>query len=349
MSKIIFKLLLILGFTNAVLSQMTLTSSFAPAPGDVQVDVRADTTGITQGNSGANQVWNFPTLIRVDSTTAHWMLPSSTPYASLFPSSNLALLDTCYNYYNSQSSYFEVVGYYSHGEAVHYQNPETILTFPFTYNSTMSDNFITGFYNSGDSVYETGTETALGDAFGTINLPFGTFINSLRIKHTINLYDTSITYQQAFHTTYTIYEWYIPNKKFSVFKIIYMTFTLPVPPYNFTYKNVFYNPASPPIGIQKIGKDVPEKYNLSQNYPNPFNPNTKIKFDLPHPSEGGAQAVKLVIYDLLGREISTLVNEKLSPGTYEADFDGSNFSSGVYFYRLKTDSYSETKRMMLVK
>ncbi len=330
-------------------SQLTITSANNPSPGDVQIQVKADTTGITEGNPGANQVWNFSTLSRVDSTTIQWMLPTSTPYANLFPTSNIAALDTCYNYFNEQNTYVELVGYYSHGDAVHYPNPETILTYPFTYNSTMSDNFITGFNMSNDSVYETGTETALGDGYGIINLPFGTFINSLRIKHTINLYDTSITYHQGFHSTYTIYEWYVPGKKFYVFKIVYITISLPVPPYNFTRKNVFYNPASVPIGIQKIGKDVPEKYNLSQNYPNPFNPNTKIKFDLPHPSEGGAQAVKLVIYDLLGREISTLVNEKLSPGTYEADFDGSNFSSGVYFYNLKTDTYSETKRMMLVK
>lgn len=344
MKKKLFTLLLILGFTNAAFSQLTLTSAYEPSAGDIQVDVRADTTGIFQGNSGANQLWNFPTLNRLDSTNAFWMLPSNTPYASLFPTSNLALLDTCYNYYNKQATFFEIVGYYSHGEPVHYLNPETILTLPFTYNSTMSDNFITGFNASGDSIYETGTETALGDGYGTINLPFGTFLNCLRIKHTINLYDTSLTYNQGFHTTYTIYEWYIPNKKFSVFKIIYMTITLPVPPYNFTFKNVFYNPASPPIGIQKIGKEVPEKYSLSQNYPNPFNPNSKIQFQI---AEQGN--VQLLVYDILGRNVATLVNEKMQPGVYVADFDGSNLSSGVYFYKLITNGFTETKKMELVK
>lgn len=340
----LFTLLIVLGFTNAALSQLTLTSSYEPAAGDVQVNVRADTTGITQGNSGANQVWNFPTLNKLDSSNAFWMLPSNTPYANLFPTSNLALLDTCYNYYNKQSTFFEIVGYYSHGEPVYYQNPETILTLPFTYNSTMSDNFITGFSASGDSIYETGTETALGDGYGTINLPFGTFFNCLRIKHIINLYDTSITYQQGFHTTYTVYEWYIPNKKFSVFKIIYISFTLPVPPYNFTYKNVFYNPASPPIGIEKIGKDVPDKYSLSQNYPNPFNPGTKIKFQIPKSGE-----VQLKIYDMLGRELETLLNEKLQAGTYETEWNGTNFASGTYFYKLSADNFTETKKMQLVK
>ena len=340
----LFTLLIVLGFTNAALSQLTLTSSYEPSAGDVQVAVRVDTTGISQGNSGANQVWSFPTLNKIDSTNAFYMLPSNTPYANLFPTSNLALLDTCYNYYNKQSTFFEVVGYYSHGEPVYYQNPETILTFPFTYNSTMSDNFITGFTVNGDSVYETGTETALGDGYGTINLPFGTFFNSLRIKHIINLYDSSITYQQGFHTTYTVYEWYIPNKKFSIFKIIYITFTLPVPPYNFTYKNVFYNPASPPIGIQKIGKDVPEKYNLSQNYPNPFNPATVFNYQLTKTTN-----VRLIIYDMLGREVTRLVDEKQDAGTYKAEWDASRYNSGTYFYKLQTPEFSETKKMVLVK
>lgn len=323
-------------------SQLVLTSSINPSAGDIQVQVKADTTGITQGNSGANQLWNFLNLVRQDSTNIFWLLPSSTPYANLFPASDMAALDTCYNYFNEQSSFIEIVGYYSHGEAVHYQNPETILTYPFTYNSTMNDNFATGFKINGDSVYETGTETALGDAYGIINLPFGTFINSLRIKHTINIYDTSITYQQAFHTTYTIYEWYVPGKKFSVFKIIYISIS--VPPYNFSFKNVFYNPASVPIGIRPVSNEVPSKFSLTQNYPNPFNPSSKIKMQIAKLGN-----VRLTIYDALGREVETIVNEKLSPGTYEVEWDASKYGSGVYFYRLTSADFTETKRMMLIK
>ncbi len=105
----------------------------------------------------------------------------------------------------------------------------------------------------------------------------------------------------------------------------------------------------PPIGIKKIGKELPHNFSLSQNYPNPFNPTTKIKFNLPHPSEGGAQAVKIVVFDLLGREVATLVNEQLKPGTYEVEWNGSNFASGVYFYKLTTESFSNTKRMVLIK
>jgi len=99
-----------------------------------------------------------------------------------------------------------------------------------------------------------------------------------------------------------------------------------------------------PIGIKPISSEVPNSFKLVQNYPNPFNPSTKINFALPKPD-----FVKLVVYDILGREVATLVNESLKPGTYEVEWNASNFSSGVYFYRLETDGYIETKKMIVVK
>jgi hypothetical protein len=92
---------------------------------------------------------------------------------------------------------------------------------------------------------------------------------------------------------------------------------------------------------------------LYQNYPNPFNPATKIKFEIPS-SENGKWKMKnglvtLVVYDALGKEVATLVNEKLQPGEYETSFDGSKLSSGIYFYKLSAGDYQETKRMVLIK
>jgi hypothetical protein len=103
-------------------------------------------------------------------------------------------------------------------------------------------------------------------------------------------------------------------------------------------------------GIQKISAEIPTVYNLYQNYPNPFNPVMKIKFDVPLESRlRGNNNVTLKIYDVLGKEITTLVNEKLSSGMYEVEWDGTNYPSGVYFYKLITDNYSETKKMVLIK
>ncbi len=108
-----------------------------------------------------------------------------------------------------------------------------------------------------------------------------------------------------------------------------------------------------PIGINIISTEIPDKFALLPNYPNPFNPVTKIKFDIPQhhlPLQGGdKEGVMLIIYDLLGREVTTLVNEQLKPGSYSVDWDGTGFASGVYFYSLVTNEFTETKRMVLVK
>ena len=98
------------------------------------------------------------------------------------------------------------------------------------------------------------------------------------------------------------------------------------------------------IGIQPVSNEIPNQFSVSQNYPNPFNPKSNIKFQIAKSGE-----VKLMIFDVLGREVTTLVNERLNPGTYEVIWDASSYPSGVYFYKLITNDYSETRKMVLVK
>lgn len=90
--------------------------------------------------------------------------------------------------------------------------------------------------------------------------------------------------------------------------------------------------------------NLPKDYQLYQNYPNPFNPATIIKYDLPQ-----AGHVVLKVYDILGREVATLVNEEETAGTYTLKFNGAKLSSGVYFYNLRAGSYTNTKKLLLLK
>lgn len=108
--------------------------------------------------------------------------------------------------------------------------------------------------------------------------------------------------------------------------------------------SVYRRPLSELIGIQPISNEVPNHFSLSQNYPNPFNPNTKIKFDIAKSS-----SVELKIFDVLGRQIALLVNEELNPGSYETNWNAPNYPSGVYYYQLNTEIYTETKKMILIK
>ena len=95
---------------------------------------------------------------------------------------------------------------------------------------------------------------------------------------------------------------------------------------------------------EREGEIIPDEYSLSQNYPNPFNPTTKIKFSLPEASN-----VELKVYDALGNIVENLVNGSYNAGVYEVDFHAANISSGVYFYRLKTENFLQTRKLMLLK
>jgi len=103
---------------------------------------------------------------------------------------------------------------------------------------------------------------------------------------------------------------------------------------------VFYYP------ITSVDEDsvMPLNFSLSQNFPNPFNPTTSIKYSLPE-----QRFVSLKIFDILGKEVATVVNENKPAGNYEVQFDASNLSSGVYFYQLRAGNFTESKKMLLMK
>jgi len=104
------------------------------------------------------------------------------------------------------------------------------------------------------------------------------------------------------------------------------------------------NPTGNPTGVEDIGSEFLEEFILEQNYPNPFNPNTTISFSIPE-----LAFVTLKVYDVLGNEVATLLNEQKPAGTYKAQFDASNLSSGMYLYKLQAGSFVETKKMVLLK
>jgi len=98
------------------------------------------------------------------------------------------------------------------------------------------------------------------------------------------------------------------------------------------------------IGIEPISNTTPGKYSLSQNYPNPFNPESSIEFAI-----AKTGFVKLSVFDITGREVESLVNEEMNAGTFKVKWNASKYSSGVYFYRIESGSFTDTKKMMLVK
>jgi len=109
-------------------------------------------------------------------------------------------------------------------------------------------------------------------------------------------------------------------------------------------RNFYHANSNDIVSVRSVSSNVPDKFSLNQNFPNPFNPETNIKFAIPLNG-----FVELNVFDLSGKLIETLVSQNLTTGEYEVNFNGMNLSSGIYFYTLKTDKFSETKKMILVK
>lgn len=129
---------------------------------------------------------------------------------------------------------------------------------------------------------------------------------------------------------------------------------MPLKPGEFhIYTTVKLQTPEPNILVNLDSEDIfiPEEFTLYQNYPNPFNPATKIRYSIPQTvlNSNNVQSVILKVYDVLGREIKTLVNEKQTPGNYSVNFNAGNLSSGIYFYSLSAGNFTETKKMILLR
>jgi len=98
------------------------------------------------------------------------------------------------------------------------------------------------------------------------------------------------------------------------------------------------------VTVERQINSIPQNFRLEQNYPNPFNPSTTIRYSLPERGE-----IELVVYDALGKQIETLISGDHDAGVYEVDFDATGLTSGVYFYQIKSGSFTETRKLVLMK
>ncbi len=339
-------LLAILVVASQSFAQNTLTSANNPVVGNIDKNYLCDTVNLSEGNSGSNQTWNFTNLTITDSSTVNFVSVGSTPYAAQFPNSNIASTNdnSSFNYFNTSQTNILVNGFAGADLTIPYSNAETFLEYPFTFNSTFTDQFASVYNAFGAETYRTGTTTVSGDAWGTINLPNGNFSNALRVNYFTQTRDSSnIGVPLVTDIISRSYVWFAPGRKFPVFQIIYTYISLNGTPFVGS-KVIDYSPSSPVIGINIISNETPSGYELSQNYPNPFNPSTKINFAVPV-----SGLVSLVIFNELGREVEKLVNQNLNAGSYEFDWNAAEYPSGVYFYRLESDQFVETKKMILSK
>lgn len=334
-------------------TQFVITSSYLPVIGDTLRTSEVDTTELTPGESGINRVWNFSYINILPGTPFEevYLVPFLTPYASQFPNANLASKNnnpnSDYHYYQNTTEDWNMIGYATTGFMKWFTTPSCRFHYPVSYGTQFNSTYHAYNYSGQATIYTTGFKTFNVDGHGTIILPTVTYNNVMRVKVIDESYDTikvGGVVTSTKHTIITNYWWFTMGYKFPVFDLGFVESNV-MNGFKFAsvpLKNV-------PVYINQISSKIPANCDLFQNYPNPFNPTTNIKFQI---TSSGFVTFK--VYDILSKEIATLVNEILQAGTYEIQFSinrftGNQISSGVYLYRLETDNFSLTKKMLIIK
>lgn len=343
-----------------VQAQITITSTdILGLLGKTQI-LRSDTTGsviVNVGAAGASQTWDFRTqVINGENITAQSLLPQNTPFAAHFPQANFAYkidfaalaADTVYSYYTVTPNAWTLLGevFDSQGTVSVDTLNEQIFPLPLQFNQTWSTTTADSFGDPAVFAFVVKTSSVeTVDAWGTIRLPFGD-MSCLRIRSDdaliTALYMGGVLLQSDTSTSIT-YSWITKSQGGVVGITSKDDETNP----NFTNASsiVLLQATETAVDEHQATNEMSDKFALAQNYPNPFNPSTQISFALP-----SAQKVTLKVFDLTGKEVTTLLqNEHRPAGVYELIFDAAALASGVYFYQLRAGEFIETKKMLLAR
>ncbi len=361
--KYLITLFLLFSFTS--FAQISITSADLNAeyvPGTTTT-VKTDTAVTTMdiGQLGPTS-WDFSFLIsnpglEINSTAVD---PATTPYAGNFPGANLGTRtiipiqgDTTEFYsYLSLNGTFDFHGSVGETEisvdttwVITSTNipPEISATLPYTFNSIVDySGAQTIVTEINDTVVNTVNITIVThrevDAYGPMTMPGGQIYDALRVR--IDEITIIAGFPPPFnYDRHISYDFITTNGSFVNV------------PSDTTKPNtgVIANTASiawagPFVADVQVGETIPSDYKLSQNYPNPFNPSTSIEYSVPEES-----FVELKVYDVLGNEVATLVNEERIAGVYRADFSGNDLASGLYIARLTAGNYTGSIKMTLMK
>jgi hypothetical protein len=336
------------------------TNNFKPAPGtDFQnmIDNSMDAAfyGSVTSGTGGPMLWDFSSQTYVDGEIQHSVDYATAPSIDSFPGVNLVFLtvvgtDSLWQMLQSTPGLFwqkGMVAHFSDGEQImSYQESTADWTFPVSYgnnwvayrkNTTVMEPMSIVYY---DSTY------FRADAWGTAKY-LSKSVPCLRVRgHERMVTNTYVGTMLINSVVNESFSTYFVAAGYDVIATVSDLGALASPQYTGCASRDFINQVT---GVAEDRSTVPESYGLDQNYPNPFNPATQMRFSLPRNTH-----VRLTVYNVLGRQVKTLVDEPLAAGSYVADWDGTDaggakVASGIYLYRVDAGQFSETKKMVLLK
>jgi hypothetical protein len=335
-------------FGSTLFAQITITNTDVSnyfAVGTSSTIHSTDITSFDIGTVGVNNNWDFSGLQSTETFNMLSVDPATTPYANQFPGTNIATYSQ-ENYQGSPAevwSYLNLNGSLSNmGQAItsssfpgdlitSVNNPASIeIQLPMTYNTSWSQSYTNTFYYNGTPLGQSNYSiNVVVDAWGTMTMPGGSSFEALRIRRSLTVSGT----------TTVEYSFLAKNGANVTVEAADAN-----PPTSGVIDATWYDwNLSSSTDVEQIS-ELPQNFYLSQNFPNPFNPSTKIEYSLPEQS-----LVQLKVYDILGNEVATIINEDQPAGTYRADFNGQGLASGMYIAKLQAGNYTKTIKMSLLK
>jgi hypothetical protein len=332
------------------LAQITITSSDV---GDMfavgnSTTIHEDTlqSSVDIGSPGGGNNWDFTMLVSALQVSLESIDPATSPYINDFPGANICT----YSLGSAGGEQIEIWSYSilngtfdnlgnamiissQPGFLVEIRNDPYRRTFehPMTINSQWSHTYTQTMWVNGTPLNPSSvTLSAVVDAYGTMTIPGGASYEALRIRDEITISGlTSVSYN------------FVAKNGAQV--SVHAVDSNPPNSGAINADGTSYSGAMTTTGVEQIS-GLPNDYTLSQNYPNPFNPTTNIEYSITEES-----FVELKVFDVLGNEIVTLVNQEQSAGIYRADFNAANLPSGMYFARITANEYTQVVKMTLLK
>jgi hypothetical protein len=342
----LFLFLLFISYTS--FAQITITTTDINnlfAVGNSATIHSYEGTTFNIGSAGGGNNWDFTGLLSSETFNLLSVNPATTPHIGEFTGANIAT----YSQGDYEGNPAEIWSYLAlnsalgnMGQAItssafpgiiitSKNNPASIeMQLPMTYGNSWPQSYVNTFTIPG--LPPTTTNVAINvvvDAYGTMTLPGGANFEALRIRESMSVSGVvSVNYSFLAKNGANVTVSAVDEN----------------PPISGVIDIDWYDWNTPfTTDVEKIS-ELPEDYRLSQNYPNPFNPTTNIEYSIPE-----ASFVQIKVFDILGNEIATLVNEEQSAGTYRADFVADNLASGLYIAKLQAGNYSQTIKMSLLK
>jgi hypothetical protein len=315
-------------------SQITLTfANNGAVAGDVSTTFTADTTGVVPGTSGASQTWNFGSLvIGTTASTTNYVAPSTTPYASSFPSATVAAVTGAnYEYFKINSSEYTVLGSYANSTSMIYSNTEKAWTYPYAYTNSSTDNFACTYISSGITFYRTGTITTIADGWGSLIMPNGAH-NTLRLKMVQDILDSTVSSGNiSFHIV--TYMWFNGIDKTPLLEINIASEN---------YMGTLFNSKSVSVSQSAAGiNNYNNELTALNIFPNPTTDDVILTV-----ASKDAATAEISILDAQGKAVKQISSNLIENSSNQITLDIADLSNGIYFVRVSTPKGISYKKLI---